>query len=334
MHNRSQKIRLGVFLFVSFVILILIIGFFTAREFFEKSDTYYVSYEGISVRGLEVGSPVRYMGIKVGTIKDIRIDPDDVSSVIVALSIDDGTPIKSDAVADITSIGITGLKTIEITGGSNESEPLDPGSYIQAGTSMTEEITGRAEVIAEKAEMVLNNLQVFTAPENMDKFTKLAEKITMLAEQANRTIIRIDTVVTENREDVRETVASVRQISERLDETSVILYATAQKIQNTVSSDTVGEVLANVRDVTAQLNEADIKSLIDNIARVADQSKEVLIKVDRDLDRSSEDFSKSLELLKLTLENLNEASMKINEDPSILIRGMNNREIPDRELKR
>ncbi|MBS3769064.1 MAG: MlaD family protein [Bacteroidales bacterium] len=75
MRNRSQKIRLGVFLFVSLAILLSVIGFLAAREFFEKEDIYYVSYEGVSVSGLEVGSPVKYMGINVGTIKHITIDP-------------------------------------------------------------------------------------------------------------------------------------------------------------------------------------------------------------------------------------------------------------------
>ena len=162
MRNRSQKIRLGIFLFVSLAILLSVIGFFTTREFFEKEDIYYVSYEGISVSGLEVGSPVKYMGIKVGTIKDIRIDPTNVNKVIIELSLQPDTPIKEDVQADITSMGITGLKAIEISGGSNKAQSLEPGSQIPAGSSLTQEITGKAEVIAQKAEKVLNNLQIFT----------------------------------------------------------------------------------------------------------------------------------------------------------------------------
>ncbi|MFP4622444.1 MAG: MlaD family protein [Bacteroidales bacterium] len=94
MRNRSQKIRLGVFLFVSLAILLSVIGFLTAREFFEKEDVYYVSYEDISVSGLEVGSPVKYMGIKVGTIQDINIDPQNVNKIILELALKPDVPIK------------------------------------------------------------------------------------------------------------------------------------------------------------------------------------------------------------------------------------------------
>src|SRR6056297_2092454 len=212
MRNRSQKIRLGVFLFVSLALLLAVIGYFTAREFFEKEDVYYVSYEGVSVSGLEVGSPVKYMGIKVGTIKDINIDPENVNKVIVELALKPDTPIKEDATAEITSMGITGLKAIEISGGTNEAESLEPGSYIQAGSSMTQEITGKAEIIAQKAEKVLNNLQLFTQPDNLNKITDMVDKISMLAEQTNQTVIKIDTIVTENRADIRESIAPMKEV--------------------------------------------------------------------------------------------------------------------------
>lgn len=333
MRNRSQKIRLGIFLFVSLLILLSVIGFLTAREYFEKEDIYYVSYEDISVSGLEVGSPVKYMGIKVGTIQDITIDPDNVSKIIVELALKPETPIKADAHADITSIGITGLKAIEISGGTNEAESLDPGSYIPAGSSVTQEITGKAEIIAQKAEAVLNNLQSFTQPDNLDKITGMVDQITRLAEQTNQTVIKIDTIVTENRADIRESIAPMKQVSQRLEESSKLLQTTMETLYLRVESDTIDQILTNVRDVSVKLKETNIKSLIENIAIIADQTQKLLIKVDNDLDRSSQDFSESIHLLRMTLENLNEASRKINNDPSILIRGVETKNPPDQNLK-
>src|SRR6056297_637240 len=280
MRNRSQKIRLGIFLFISLLILLSVIGFLTAREYFEKEDFYYVSYQDISVSGLEVGSPVKYMGIKVGTIQDITIDPENVSKIIVKLALKPETPIKADAHADITSIGITGLKAIEISGGTNEAESLDPGSYIPAGSSVTQEITGKAEIIAQKAEAVLNNLQSFTQPDNLDKITGMVDEITRLAEQTNQTVIKIDTLVTETRADIRESIAPMKQVSQRLEESSKLLQTTMETIYLRVESDTIDQILTNVRDVSVKLKETNIKSLIENIAIIADQTQKLLIKVD------------------------------------------------------
>jgi phospholipid/cholesterol/gamma-HCH transport system substrate-binding protein len=334
MRNRAQKIRLGLFLAISSSILFFTIGYFTAREFFKNEDSYYVAYENISVSGLEIGSPVKYLGIKVGTIRDITIDPENVAKVIVELSMKPDTPIKDDAQADITSVGITGLKTIEIRGGSNEAAFLEPESFIQAGSSITEEITGKAEIIAEKAEKVLNNLQVFTHPDNLNKITYLVESITALARQADTTILRIDTVITENREDVRQTITGFKNVVNRLDRSSILLASAIEKIHQTVEGDTLDEILGNVRDVSLKLKEADVNALIENVTQVAKQTQDLLKKVDGDLDRSSQDFTESLRLLKMTLENLLETSRKINDDPSILIRGVNQKNIPDEDLKK
>jgi phospholipid/cholesterol/gamma-HCH transport system substrate-binding protein len=325
--NRTQKIRLGIFLVISLSTLFSIIFFFTAREFFEKEDVYFVSYEGVSVTGLDIGSPVKYMGINVGRIQDMRIDPENVNRIIVTLGLKPETPIKENARADITSLGITGLKAIEISGASNEAKSLNPGSYIQAGSSFTGEITGKAENIAQKAELVLNNLITFTQPENLNK-------ITGLADQAGTVISNIDSLIAENRKNVRQTVDQVKKISEQMDETTQTLRATIDIVQLKIRSDTVNEILANLRDITEKLNNSEINALVENISVIASQTDQLIDKVGDDLDRSSMDFSESLKLLKLTLENLNEASIKINQDPSILLRGVNARNIPDNELNR
>jgi phospholipid/cholesterol/gamma-HCH transport system substrate-binding protein len=333
MKNQAQKIRLGIFLVVSSTILLIIIAFFTAREVFKKEDTYFVAYTGISVGGLEVGSPVKYLGIKVGTITNITIDPEDVNIVIVELALKPGTPIKEDAEADISSIGITGLKTIEIRGGSNEANSLEPESFINPGSSITSEITGKAEIIAEKAEKVLNNLQLFTQPDNMNKIIALIEKITRLADNANLTLSKVDSVVTDSQDDIRRTITDARQISSRLNKSSESLQETLTRINNLVKSDTVGDILENFRIVSLKLKEAEVGKMIENMANVAKETQELLLKVDNDLNRSSQDFSESLRLLKITLENLAEASRKINDNPSILIRGTEQKDSPDQDLK-
>ena len=292
-----------------------------------------MAYENISVSGLEVGSTVKYLGISVGTIRDIIIDPENVASVIVELSLKPATPIKEDAEADITSLGITGLKAIEIRGGSNEAAFLEPGSFIKPGSSITEEITGKAEIIAEKVEKVLNNLQTFTEPENLNKITDLTETISILAQHADAAVMKIDTVISENRNEIKQTVSSFKDITDRLDQSSIMLLATITRIQQTVESDTLDQILGNVRDVSVALKEADVNALINNITTLAIQTQDLLKKVDSDLDQSSQDFSESLKLLKMTLENLLETSRKINDNPSILIRGVNQKNIPDDDLK-
>ena len=334
MKTRTQKIRLGIFIFISGALLVFLILYFAANKLFEKSDIYYVSYHNVSVSGLEVGSPVNYLGIKIGSISNIFIDPQDINSIIVEMSLQPGTPIKKDDYADIVSLGITGLKTIQIRGGSNEADFLKRGEFLVAGSSASQEITGQASVIAEKAEKVINNLQVFTDPENMNKFSDAAENINILAGQLNTTIQRIDALIKENREGVREAVQTANTVASRLDTSAIQLGEAISSINNIVQSDTVQQIVGYAHDLTQHLRETDTKLLISNLAAITEQTRQLLFKIDQELDVNSQELTESVRLLRITLSNLEETSDKINSDPSILLRGFGDKNIPDRRLKK
>ncbi len=333
MKNRSKKIRLGVFVMVSSALLLFLIIYFTATELLEKTDTYYVAFQDESVSGMEVGSPVKYMGINVGTISDISIDPDDVTSIIVELSLEKGTPIKEDSRADIISMGLTGMKAIEIRGGSNESDPLPPESYIKTGKSLSGEISGRAEIIAEKVEAVLNNLQQFTHPDTLSKIIDMVNKFGKMAHNADITIQRLDTVLLQNKDDFHSTVVNANQISESILNSSQSIEKTVARLDQMVRSDSISDIIGNAREISRKLQETNLTQLIDDLAGLVGRTQELLLKVDDDINKGSQGIVKTQQLLNSTLRNLNEASRKINSNPSVLIRKAEPKNLPDKQLK-
>lgn len=333
MKTRNQKIRLGIFIVVSASVLVFLIIYFTARQLFEKTDTYYVEYRNISVNGMEVGSSVKYLGIKVGTISDIQINPRDITSVVVELQLQHDTPIKEDSRADIISLGITGLKAVEILGGSNESDVLAPGDTIEAGSSITSDITQMAEVIAAKTDSVIRNLQAFTQPDNLNKITDAAEKIGKMIDNADRVISNFDAILGENRDDLRQTTISTRQLSETLLASSQTLERTIATINQHVESDTITDILNNVRDITQKLRDANIEQLVTSIANIANYTQQLLVRLDDDINKGSEGIVESQTMLKSILRNLEQATQQINQNPAVLIRGTNRKNSPDHQLK-
>lgn len=325
MASRSQKIRLGIFVVISTFAFIALIAFFTSERYLRKTDTYYIAYKDASVSGLEVGSPVKYLGLKVGTIKDIIIDPEDVSRIIVKIAVQADTPIKKDAYADIVSLGITGLKMIEIRGASKDAPLLEEGGYIEAGS--TEEITGKAEVIAEKMERVLTNLQQLTQRENLQKITEMIDNAAAAFEQ-------IEIMLGENRQGLNQTIASAREITARMDTTSRLLQESAAKVRSIVYSDTVAQILSSTRDISLKLKEANLENLIKEFGKVIERTNGLLSQVDQDIERGSANFYTSMRQLQATLENLNQASLLIQEDPSVLLRGTHVSDAPDKHLEK
>jgi phospholipid/cholesterol/gamma-HCH transport system substrate-binding protein len=103
----------------AFVLLVTLAG---ALFVYWYSDTHehrdYARYEiyfSGSVSGLEKGAAVRYLGVPVGRVDDLRIDPRDSSRAQVIVDVDTATPISSHTVAELQLQGVTGLLYIDLS---------------------------------------------------------------------------------------------------------------------------------------------------------------------------------------------------------------------------
>jgi len=313
MVTKSQKVRLGIFISISLLALIIVIIILVAPKFLEKRDIYFVGFTDISVTGLQRGSSVKYHGITVGLVSDVFIDPQDLKRIIIELSLDQGTPIKEDTQAEIAFLGITGLKFIELKGGSTEAASLLPGSFIQPGKSMTETVTDKAEVLAAKTEIILSNLAALTAPENWNK-------ILALTDNAAQTIAELHDILSANREALTNTIAYAEQITADL--------------HALTSSDTLGLIMNNLAEASHTLKESDLVRLIKEMNTALEHTNNLLRDVEVIFSKSRTDLYFSIESMRESADYLAQFSRTISEDPSVLIRGARPENTPDDRLER
>ena len=89
-----------------------------------KDDVLYRIHFAESVSGLSLGDPVKFLGVDIGTVKTMKIDPLDPNKVQVDISLRKNTPVKTDTRATLKLKGITGVFFIELSGGSAKAQTL------------------------------------------------------------------------------------------------------------------------------------------------------------------------------------------------------------------
>jgi hypothetical protein len=90
----------------------------------QKKYDLYLAIEDESVAGLNLNAPVKYNGVDVGKVREIRLDPGNPERVNLLFAIERGTPIKEDTVAVLKTQGLTGIAYVELSGGARDAPPL------------------------------------------------------------------------------------------------------------------------------------------------------------------------------------------------------------------
>ncbi len=103
----------GAFVLVVALVGTLFVYWYSDSREHRDYNRYEIYFTG-SVSGLDKGGAVRYIGVGVGRVVDIAIDPRDSSRVEVVVDIDSRTPISEHTVAELQLQGITGLLYIDL----------------------------------------------------------------------------------------------------------------------------------------------------------------------------------------------------------------------------
>ena len=177
MDTKINFLKIG--LFVSVIFTALVIGIFWLGKYGienKKYDEYWI-YFNESVSGLNIGSSIKYMGFDVGVVKEIKINPKNSEEIKIDIQIQRGTPIKEDNYAILGNLGITGLKYIELKGGSNSSNLLkeneDGIKIIKSKKSTLSSLVDSSEDITNELTLLLVQFRKVLNEDNLTKFSSL-----------------------------------------------------------------------------------------------------------------------------------------------------------------
>jgi phospholipid/cholesterol/gamma-HCH transport system substrate-binding protein len=153
-YTQNFKVRLGLFVaggLALFVIAIFIIGkqknLF--NPVFKLTSTFY------NISGLQVGNNIRFSGINVGTVDNIRIINDSTVRVDMLIRKEIKQFIKSDCEVTIGSEGLIGDRLIVITQGSSGAPLVEEGQQLISTEPVeTDAIMSSLKITADNAAII------------------------------------------------------------------------------------------------------------------------------------------------------------------------------------
>jgi len=251
MERDANYAAVGAFVLLVTVMAVMFVYWYSdARE--RKDYTRYEVYFEGSVSGLERGAPVRYLGVGVGRVYDMSIDPRDPSRVQVLVDIDSSAPVSDRTIAELSLQGVTGLLYMDLiqdpsgTRRLNAPVPSERYPVIRSARSSFDvllaslpDVVGLASDVAERASRVLsdkNIASVSNALASIDKATatlpqtmqdvhvlvtdlrSAASEIQSAAVQANKVLDTAGPEIITSMHRVRAVAENLANASQRLDQ--------------------------------------------------------------------------------------------------------------------
>jgi phospholipid/cholesterol/gamma-HCH transport system substrate-binding protein len=283
----KTRLKVGVFVTVSFFILAAGILWLAGSRFFRTVAHYQIIFDR-SVSGLLPGAAVEYQGVTVGKVEDIHLTRETPPRAAVQITLQPDTPVRQDTTAFLVGSLVTGIRIIELEGGSPNAPPLPPGGTIPVRSGGFEEFRDRASEIAERLVDVLNRIeQGLLSPENSTAISSFLRNIADLSESLKTSLDDVSTP--ESRaalkamvDNLAQAAAGIKKITEAINEMRTGLMndskATIVQIRQTatVTADLAKEVTQLTRHVDELLgeNRGELKQALTNLVETSRHLKE------------------------------------------------------------
>lgn len=329
MSAKTDKAAIGAFVLGALALTVVGVVLFGSGKFFTPQEKYVMYFDG-SVKGLSIGAPVVFRGVKVGSVVDIVLQGDIEKMtfrvpVIVEVDlsrfqITHGEPVSADFHQALIDRGLRAqLQTQSLVTGQLM---VYFDFYPDRPVRLLPDDTGYA--------------QVPTIPSTADELAQKLEELPLkqLVERANSLVGGLELLV--NSPGIQD---APRQLNLTLVETQNLLQKIGREVEQ-VSADTrvgIDAATATIRhaDRILEFKEGAPAELVQSLNRTLEDVRGSLDKFDETLDAVAKTASdeRSIYQLRTALKDLGEASRAfgsladyLDRHPEALLRGKSHRE--------
>lgn len=180
METRANYVLIGAFALAGFLGLLAFFLWFANIQLDRQFAYYDIDFPTVS--GLTDASDVRFSGLPVGQVVDVRLSPAQDGRVRVRVEIDADTPVRTDSIATIEAQGVTGVSYVGITSGTPDAPLLSRASpddipIIDAGQSVLQSLSQNAPEILSETLGIVRDLRELIGGENQVRVQSILENV-------------------------------------------------------------------------------------------------------------------------------------------------------------
>lgn len=185
METKANYVLIGAATVIGVALIMLFAMWMANSEFRRGYNEYDIVFDD-PVRGLTEGGEVRFNGIKVGEVRDLRIDADDTERVIARVRVSQDVPMRRDSEAQLEPIGLTGVTLIQISAGTG---PLlrttfgAPVHRIVGRGSQIDILVERSEDIVMRASEAMAAVRDLLTDENIARVSRIVANLERVSDQ-------------------------------------------------------------------------------------------------------------------------------------------------------
>ncbi|MBT8411765.1 MAG: MCE family protein, partial [Octadecabacter sp.] len=246
METRANYILIGAFTLAGIFGLVGLFLWFARVELDQRFSYYDVRFTSVS--GLSEASDVRFSGLPVGQVVDVRLSPDRDGTILVRLEVDADTPVRSDSIATIESQGVTGVSYVLIGPGTPSAPLVEatdavPVPEITAGRSVFQSLSEDAPQLIEETLKVVEDLGTILGGDNQERFDRILNNVEGASETFAQTL-----------NDFSEVAGTVTEFADQIGAFTAILDGLSDDIESLLQSadstiTSIGNLTDEARDV-------------------------------------------------------------------------------------
>jgi phospholipid/cholesterol/gamma-HCH transport system substrate-binding protein len=324
MAKQRNALRAGIFMIVSLALMIfIIISIAGSAKFTESFTTYPVAFAlSDDIGGLRTGDDVRIGGLKVGSVRDIRIDPER-AAVVVYIELPSKYIVNKDMGVTVQH-GLTGSAAINID--SFGKGPQLAGSEYLVG--QPDQLTGLMHQLAAlkpDIRQTLMNIEAASVKLNtdLDKIAQTADSFTATGVSATGTVQNLRARVPELIERYESVVDEANRMLDSIHDffgpSSGDFHQTVANLEHTTADlrvrvpdvlDKIQLLLGNANHAVDRINNAltDVQAAATNLRSASASIRSLLT------DNRSK-LNSMVDSLKATGDNLKAATIEIRHSP-------------------